>query len=442
MLIEIRDFNAKNGLKSRISILRAELLTFKPKNALKVRISWQIPAEFPTFKLISALKVGNSFPIRSFCAIANSCLKCHLPCHIMLPNRKEIGKGARMIRHLASVRTIDAIEPIKDADRIEVAVLGGWKVVVSKGEFSPGDKCVYFELDSSLPTDDPRFAFLAERSVKNWLHVPEGHEDVAPIKVSGHVLRTAKLRGQISQGLVMSLASLGLDESLPVGTDVTEELGVMKYEPYCPGNTARVGSYPEKYAIKSDCERVQNLADAWEEISQHDWYATVKVDGASTSILKDGEGNLRWASRNQENAWVVGDRHVEAAIEWGLVDSLEPGMLIQFEYAGPGVQSNRLALDKNRPFVFCVWKDCKQLSREMWPQACLDAAVPVLEGIAFPATIEEAIAQADGLRGNVSRDKLDEGIVWHTAGGEGLDCLDGRDCFKAINNKYLLKSKD
>ena len=161
-----------------------------------------------------------------------------------------------MIRHLASVKTIDRIEPIEGADRIEVAVIGGWKVVVAKGEFEAGDKCVYFELDCSLPTDDPRFAFLADRGVKKWLYVPEGHEDVAPIQITGHVLKTAKLRGQVSQGLVMSLGTLGLPENLDVGTDVTEELGVMKYEPYCPGNTPRVGSYPEKYAIKSDCERV------------------------------------------------------------------------------------------------------------------------------------------------------------------------------------------
>ena len=347
-----------------------------------------------------------------------------------------------MIRHLASVKKIDSIEPIEGADRIEVATIGGWKVVVGKGEFEPGDKCVYFEIDSSIPTTDPRFEFLAARGVKKWLYVPEGHEDVAPVQVEGHVLRTAKLRGQVSQGLAMPLCKLGLDEELPVGTDVTEQLGIMKYEPYCPGNTARVGSYPEGYAIKSDCERVQNLADVWDEIAGHSWYGTVKIDGQSTSVLKDNDGKLRWASRNQENAWVVGDDHVRVAIEWGLVDALVPGMLIQFEFAGPGVQSNRLGLKEVRPFVFCVWQDRHQLPRSKWPKACLDAAAPVIEGIEFPANVEEAVAQADGLRDNVAKDRLDEGIVWHTVGGEGLDCLDGRDCFKAINNKYLLKSKD
>ena len=80
------------------------------------------------------------------------------------------------------------------------------------------------------------------------------------------------------------------------------------------------------------------------------------------------------------------------------------------------------------------------MPRSEWPKACLDAAAPDIAGIEFPKAIEEAIEQANGLRGNVVKGKLDEGIVWHTTGGEGLDCLDGRDCFKAINNKYLLKS--
>ena len=60
----------------------------------------------------------------------------------------------------------------------------------------------------------------------------------------------------------------------------------------------------------------------------------------------------------------------------------------------------------------------------------------------LPENIEECVGQADGLRGSVAEGKLDEGVVWHTIGGEGLECLDGRDCFKAISNKYLLKAKE
>lgn len=345
-----------------------------------------------------------------------------------------------MLRHLASVKVIDNIEPIEGADRIEVATIGGWKVVVGKGEFEAGDKCVYFEIDSCLPTEDARFAFLASRGEKSWLYVPE-EGDAAPVEVKGHVLRTAKLRGQVSQGLVMQLEALGLDPDLAVGADVTDELGILKYDPYCPGNTGRVGSYPAAFALKSDAERVQNLGGCWDEIRSHTWYPTTKVDGYSFSILKDYEDNLRCATRNQEVAWDEMAPEIAVARKWKLVDALVPGMLVQFEFAGPKVQGNRLGLPENRPFVFCVWKDRAQLPRNAWPASCLAAAVPVLD-LDLPENIEECVGQADGLRGSVAEGKLDEGVVWHTIGGEGLECLDGRDCFKAISNKYLLKAKE
>ena len=58
-------------------------------------------------------------------------------------------------RKLVTIRTIDGLEPIEGADVIEVAVIGGWKLVVKRGEFKVGDQCVYFEIDSFLPDGVP-----------------------------------------------------------------------------------------------------------------------------------------------------------------------------------------------------------------------------------------------------------------------------------------------
>lgn len=52
------------------------------------------------------------------------------------------------MRNLVSVQEIKALSPIDGADRIEVATILGWKLVVKKGEFKVGDKCAYFEVDS------------------------------------------------------------------------------------------------------------------------------------------------------------------------------------------------------------------------------------------------------------------------------------------------------
>lgn len=94
-------------------------------------------------------------------------------------------------RKLVTIRTVSAVLPIEGADAIEVVQVDGWKVVVKKGEFSPSDKCLYFEIDSFLPDGVEAWQFLVDKQPKIFNGV------------KGHKLRTIKLRGAISQGLVL-----------------------------------------------------------------------------------------------------------------------------------------------------------------------------------------------------------------------------------------------
>lgn len=96
-------------------------------------------------------------------------------------------------RKLVTIRTIDAIGPIEGADAIEVATIGGWNVVVKKNEVKAGDKVFYFEIDSFLPDGNPAWQFLVDKQGRTF----EGR--------LGHRLRTVKLRGTTSQGLVLRL---------------------------------------------------------------------------------------------------------------------------------------------------------------------------------------------------------------------------------------------
>lgn len=107
-------------------------------------------------------------------------------------------------RKLATVRRVAELLPIPNADAIECAVVDGWKVVVKKGEFRPGDEGVYFEIDSLLPVRDERFSFLAKGAV--------GQEYAR--------LRTIKLRGQISQGLLLPASTF---PELDRGEELTGE---------------------------------------------------------------------------------------------------------------------------------------------------------------------------------------------------------------------------
>jgi RNA ligase (TIGR02306 family) len=119
-------------------------------------------------------------------------------------------------RKLASVQEILDVQPIPEADRIETAKVEGWTVVVPKGQVKPGDKVVYFEIDSFLPIR-PEFEFLRDSSYKKDDFLGEGMR-----------LKTRRLRGVYSQGLIMPLSDLGLPENLEVDTDLTEILGVKK----------------------------------------------------------------------------------------------------------------------------------------------------------------------------------------------------------------------
>lgn len=123
------------------------------------------------------------------------------------------------MRKLASIQTVTALTPIEGADFIEIAHVLGWKLVVKKGEFQVGDKCVYFELDSYLPIDDKRYEFLRNSSYRN-----------NPIMGEGLRVRTTTLRGQISQGLALPLTIFPELGDVEVGDDVTEALHIRKWD--------------------------------------------------------------------------------------------------------------------------------------------------------------------------------------------------------------------
>jgi len=97
------------------------------------------------------------------------------------------------VRKLASIRKIADILPIENADAIEVAVVDGWSVVTKKGEYQPGDLAVYFEIDSFVPEHLAPFLTKGNAKAKEY----EG--------IIGNRLRTVKLRGVTSQGLLLKI---------------------------------------------------------------------------------------------------------------------------------------------------------------------------------------------------------------------------------------------
>ena len=142
------------------------------------------------------------------------------------------------MRKLVTIQEIEDIQPIEGADSIEKAKIKEWWVVVKKGEFIVGDYCIYFEIDSFLPIK-PEYEFLLRGSSPKKMLV-DGQEK------EGIRLKTIRLKGQISQGLALPIATIANNLPKEVGTDISEILGVIKYEPPIPANLAGVvkGNFP------------------------------------------------------------------------------------------------------------------------------------------------------------------------------------------------------
>jgi RNA ligase (TIGR02306 family) len=199
-------------------------------------------------------------------------------------------------RKLARVVKIDALHPIEGADRIELAFIGGWQVVVQKGLYEVGDLTVYFEVDSMLPTDNPAFSDLTKLSSKLLFEVNgKGYARI----------RTVKLRKQLSQGYCVPLEQLGLT-GFVFDDDLTKRLGVLKYEKpeekslnNTGGDvTQRVKTFPS-FIPKTDQNRVQNIVPRYlQSVESGELFEkTYKLDGSSmTTWINKGE--LGVASRN------------------------------------------------------------------------------------------------------------------------------------------------
>src|SRR5262245_60845785 len=208
------------------------------------------------------------------------------------------------MRKLASVVIVKEVEPIAGADAIELARIQGWQCVVKKGEFKPDDRAVYFEIDS-IPPDDARFRWLW--TSKNG---PAPAERPAKFRI-----RTLRLRGALSQGLLQPLALLG-DAAAHAreGDDVSEHLGVTKYEPPPPSG---IGEYRAPFPAvvsKTDETRVQSFPALLDEMRGRPFVASVKVDGTSATFIMRDDG-LHVCGRNHsvregENLyWYVARKH-------------------------------------------------------------------------------------------------------------------------------------
>lgn len=263
-----------------------------------------------------------------------------------------------------SLEQIDKVWEHPNADRLELASLDGmtFQFCVPKGEYKRGDVVVYFPIDSVLPEDVIKVLGLTG-------------------KLSGGAhnrIKTVKLRGAISQGIVAHPDVFLLSENAKwdlaaaivkgIGADLTELLGVVKYEPepvsVRDGRLVPLPQLVQKY----DIEGADRHPDIIEKLLDQEVVITEKIEGSHFSASYYASGDYAVCQRNYRIMPVVDNLHDwhRAATELELEDTLRKIFIIsgaqqvvtlRGELIGPSIQGNIYGLSKRRIVFFEMEKD-------------------------------------------------------------------------------------
>lgn len=325
------------------------------------------------------------------------------------------------MRNLASIVTITNAYKHPNADSLDICEIGGWKCVTKLNQFKTNDKAIYIEIDSILPINE-HFSFLTQ-----------GKEPKIYDGIPGIRLTTKKLRGEISQGLLMPLSILGNDTE----DDITSILGIRKYEPPLPACLFGLakGNFPS-FIPKTDLTRVQSLVEDFEEWKvKYTWTIEEKIDGSSTTVFFKDElnvcsRNLNLKETEGNSYWNMANKYLKSHVE-------NNELAFQFETYGHGINGNlykKSVIDACFFDIFDI-KDQKYLLPEnrnlIFEQLELPYAPLIAKNVDLSQkTIQDVLDMADGksMIANVPR----EGLVFRSE-------QDSSVRFKVISNSYLLK---
>jgi RNA ligase (TIGR02306 family) len=289
---------------------------------------------------------------------------------------------------------------------------------------------VYFEVDSFLPEDE-RYEFLRKSSFRDNENNGRGFR-----------IKTMKLRGALSQGLILPLASFPeLDNTVAEGSDVTELLGIKKW--YIPevatGSGIIIGDRPSGIPA-SDEIRVQSAPELIESLTGRPYYISTKMDGTSC-IVYCIDGKVGCCSRNYEIRDDPDALYWQPVYRYDLKERLRAlgrDVVLTGELCGPGIQKNKLRLAAYEWYVFDwrEWKAVEYASLETMLAECAALAVPTVPieetGSSFAYDLDGLLERA---KGSYPSGLRKEGIVVRLAENPH------EISFKVLNNDMLLKEK-
>lgn len=351
---------------------------------------------------------------------------------------------------IVEVTTIDDILPHDNADTLELAKVKGWLCIVKKGQFKPKDKCIYVPIDSVLPES------LETKLFEN-----------AKVKLERGRIKTIKLRGYISQGLVIHPEMVGLQNE-KIGTDVREILDITKYEPPKRSTPKFIGQPTKKkdtnpdFKKYTDIENFKNYPNVFEEdelvcitekIHGTNWRAGYVPSIANTFIKRI----KKFFGRLPKYEFVCGSRNVQLKrtsdnfysdnVYWQMVDKynikkiLKEGEVLYGECYGHGIQKGYNYGCKEGQLelvVIDIMVDGKYLDLDDMRKFCIERELPYVPVLYYgPFNEERLIKLSQGESVLSPSQKIREGVVVKPLLEEQHPRI-GRKILKYINDEYLL----
>jgi hypothetical protein len=355
-----------------------------------------------------------------------------------------------MERKLASVQIIRDLQPIEGKDRIVLATIEGFHVIVGKEDFKIGDKCIYIECDSVLDPNNPIFEQARKRSNR---------------------VKTIKMAGIYSQGIAYPLSAFGMNPNdWNEGDDVTEKLHITKYDEYAGDDVEVFVSKKPKYnwfqriwyrifgfpkhkgksdgfptlISKTDEIRIQNIPEALNY--KEPVVVTEKVDGCSMSAVLEhvgwfGREKFTLASRNRSlekdnsHYWKAAEKYnLKEKMSLMLEENGGRWIAIQGEVAGPSIQKNPYGLKDIDFYIFNIIDENGRWGTEKMMYFCYRyglQTVPVIDmDYILPDNVDGMLQYATN-KSLINPTVLREGVV--------IRSKDGKKSFKAVSPEYLIK---
>lgn len=318
---------------------------------------------------------------------------------------------------LVYIGKIIQLDPIPKADfivsaTVDCGVAGTWMGVVNKDKFNIGSLCCVYLPDALIPENES-MTFMKHTNWRVIMRVFMGvPSEVVIMPIDGRI-----------------------NESMGVGEDITELMGVTKYIKYVRIKTD--SKHQERFPFPSFIPRTdeQNYQRAQKDIdllTGQPWYVTEKLDGSSTTAYK-WRGKYGICSRNLELNKDEASVYSYVSKKYNLEEKLPEGLAIQWETCGPGIQSNPMGLFEVSGFMFNAFHISTQtyLTFEEMKKLSEEIQFPMVKVLDFGDTFSPVDLRSRA-QGFYQNGKPREGVVFRSQLNFGRKPIS----FKAINLFY------